>query len=94
MMRKSVPKTHQESASDLVASDAHSSEADFQHKQGDDLRINGHQDIADGNGNSPQSSHPFCAQKGLKVWRCARHDAITLARTSQRVLLVQLFRFC
>jgi hypothetical protein len=34
MMRKSVPKTHQESASDLGASDAHSSEADFQHKQG------------------------------------------------------------
>jgi hypothetical protein len=69
MMRKSVPKTHQESASDLGASDAHSSEADFQHKQGDDLRINGHQEIADGNGNSPQSSHPFCAQRSISSSR-------------------------
>jgi hypothetical protein len=63
MMRKSDPKTHQEAASDLGASDAHSSEADFQHKQEGDLCINGHQEIADENGNSPQSSHPFCAQR-------------------------------
>jgi hypothetical protein len=64
-----MTKTHQESASDLGASDAHSSEADFQHKQEGDLCINGHQEIADGNGNSPQSSHPFCAQRSISSSR-------------------------
>jgi len=63
VMRKQGSRTQRKSASQQCASDAHRSEADFQHESGGSLRKGAQHEIADQDGNSPQFSAPFCAQR-------------------------------